>query len=172
MRGATRVAGIILVATLSAVGVVVGAAPAEAGSARVCAPVHLTGTGQDQGMDAQGNLHTVATLSVLGVPVGTTAATFTPSGPPVGTELAFTGPIVFTPRFGPGTLTAAVQGSVDLAAGTFVATSTSVTGTGPLRGASGRLTFAGTENLTTGAFTETVSGTLCAGYRLPLTGGR
>ena len=162
MRRSTRATGLVLTATLLAVGVLSVSAPAEASVSRVCVPVQLRGTGQDLGPDDAGNLRTVATLTALGIPVGTTAATFTPSGPPVGTILAFTGPIVFTPRFGPGTLTATVAGSVDLAAGTFTATSTTVTGTGPLRGASGQLRFAGTENLATGAFTESVTGQLCA----------
>ncbi len=162
MSRATKVAGIILVTVLSAVGVVAAAAPAQATTARICLPVRLTGTGQDLGPDSQGVLHTTATLAVHGVPVGTTFASFTPSGPPVGTELSFGGSIVFTPRIGPGRLTATVQGGVDLSAGTFEATSTNVTGTGPFRHTTGRLTFAGTENLTTGAFTETVTGVLCS----------
>jgi hypothetical protein len=157
-----RVASAALAAlTITAVAVGV-AAPAQASPGRVCAPVRLTGAGQDLGPDPTGTLHTTATLSFLGFPVATSAASFTPSGPPVGTALAFSGPVVLTPTFGSGTLTADVQGSVDLAAGTFVATSTAVTGTGPLRHASGRLVFAGTEDLATGAFTETVTGRLCA----------
>jgi hypothetical protein len=169
MPRASRVIGLIAAAVLPVVALVAVAGPAQAGAVQVCVPVHATGAGQDQGQDTQGNLHTTATLSVLGIAVGTTNATFVPAPPPVGTVLSFAGPIVFTPRFGPGTLTANTQGSVDLATGVFSATSTSVSGTGPFRPVSGQLTFAGTENLTTGAFTETVTGRLCAGGRAPLT---
>jgi hypothetical protein len=166
MSRAKKVAGWILVAVLPVIGVVAAASPAQATTARLCLPVRLSGTGQDLGPDSQGNLHTSATLTAHGIRVGTTFATFTPSGPPIGAELAFSGPIVFTPRIGTGTLTAAVQGSVDLSTGTFEATSTRLTGTGLFKQTSGTLTFAGTENLSTGAFTETVTGSLCASGRV------
>jgi len=42
-----------------------------------------------------------------------------------------------------------------------VSTSTAVFGAGAYRPVTGSLTFTGKENLTTGAFTEIVSGTLC-----------
>lgn len=137
------------------------AAPAQASPSTICVPVRATGVGQDLGPDSAGNLHTIATISIAGVVVGTTSATFTPSGPPDGTQLAFTGPIVFTPRFGHATLTATVQGSVDLGTGSFVASSTAVAGTGLLAPVTGQLTFRGMENLATHAFTETVTGRLC-----------
>jgi hypothetical protein len=125
-------------------------------------PVRLTGSGQDQGKDSQGNLHTSATIFLGPVVVGTTAATFTPSGPPAGTILQFTGPIVFTPALGSATLTAQVAGNVDLATGSFTATSTQLTGSGALASLSGKVTLAGTENLSSGAFTETITGRICA----------
>lgn len=148
---------------LPAVSVLVAAGPAQASAAdaRLCVPVRLTGAGQDLGPDSQGRLHTIATVSLAGYPIGTTQATFTPSGPPAGTSLAFTGPIVFTPTGSTATVTAEVRGSVDLGSGQFVASTTSVTGSGVLRGASGSLTFRGTEDLGTGAFTETIRGTVC-----------
>ncbi|MEP6852061.1 MAG: hypothetical protein ABJA87_05315 [bacterium] len=127
--------------------------------------MHLTGVGQDQGPDAQGNLVTTATISFAGFPIGTTRASFTPSGPPTGGVLAFTGPIVFTPSGSTATVTATVAGSVDLATGTFQATSTSVTAAGVPLVVSGALTFRGTENLSTGAFTETITGRLCVNRR-------
>lgn len=152
-------------ASLVAALVVVGGAPSAQAAPqghRVCAPVVATGIGQDLGPDAQGVLHTTATLRSGPVVLGTTYASFTP-GTLAGSTLTFSGPIVFTPSVGRGTVTAQVQGSVDLATGQFTATSTSVSGTGPLAGVTGALTFAGTEDLATGAFTETVTGTLCAG---------
>ena len=45
-----------------------------------------------------------------------------------------------------------------------------LTGTGPFAHISGALIFAGTEDLTTGAFSETVTGRLCAWSRISLTG--
>jgi hypothetical protein len=120
-----------------------------------CAPVEATGSGQDLGGG-----RTEATLSVAGVPVATSAATFT-IGAVNGTVASFTGPIVLTPVLGPGTLTAQVAGTFDLSSGAFRATSTSLSGTGPLKKVTGALTFAGVEDLGNGSFTETVTGQLC-----------
>ena len=129
-----------------------GAAQAKSGVARqLCVPVHATGVGQDLG-----NGMTEATISSHGVVLGTTHATFTPT-----TVTSFTGPIVFSSHI--GMLTAQVTGAVDLTAGTFTATSTSITGTGLLRAVSGQVMLNGSENLSTGAFTETITGKLCVG---------
>ena len=119
-----------------------------------CLPVHATGVGQDLGGG-----QTSATVSVAGVEVGTTAATFTVSGV-AGNVASFSGPIVFT-GLG-GTLTAQVTGTLDVTTGVFVSTSTSISGTGSLHAVTGALTFSGTEDLATGAFTETIDGRLCA----------
>ena len=119
-----------------------------------CVAVAATGTGQDLGGG-----RTTATVTVGGVAVGTTAATFTVTGAD-GTVVSFVGPIVFT-GLG-GTLTAEVTGTLDTATGDFTSTSSSLTGTGTLAGTTGDLTFSGHEDLTTGAFTETISGHLCA----------
>jgi hypothetical protein len=161
-RWCSRTSVIVAAATLFAGAAVMTASPAQARPTQVCIPVRANGTGQDQGAGPDGNLHTTATISVGTIPIGTTNATFTPDGSPAGTQLGFTGPIVFTPRFGPATLTANVSGSVDLVAGTFVASSTSITGTGNFSSLTGQLTFSGKEDLTTGAFTETITGRLCA----------
>lgn len=123
---------------------------------RVCLPVFATGAGQDLG-----NFTTTATITSHGVPLGTTDATFTPTGGDA-TTVTFTGPIVFTARL--GILTAQVDGSVNVTTGVFVSQSTSVSGTGAFRGVSGDLRFAGTENLENGAFTETITGRLCARF--------
>lgn len=156
-------------AALAAMAVTVGmsavpaaATPAPHRAAALCVPVRFTGAGQDLGPDSRGRLHTTATIALATVRIGVTDATFTPAGPPAGSQLDFTGPIVFRPDGGSATLTAQVQGRVDLATGIFAATSVAVTGTGAFRHVSGDLTFRGTENLSTGAFTETITGRLCA----------
>ena len=128
------------------------ASPLAAGHG--CLPVALDGVGQDLG-----GFHTQATLSSEGVPVASSEAFFAP-GDLVGTMLAFTGPITFTPVAGPGTLTAQVTGSVDLATGAFIATSTSLVGTKQLKNVTGELTISGVE-ATDMSFTETVTGELC-----------
>jgi hypothetical protein len=148
------VAGLVVAAPAHA-GVPVaarGAAHAAAAHTR-CATVEATGTGQDLG-----NGQTTATVSVGGVTVGTTSATFTITGSE-GTTLFFEGPITFT-GLG-GTLTANVTGTLDAATGDFTSTSTSVTGTRSLRAVTGDLTFSGHEDLVTGDFTESITGNLC-----------
>lgn len=120
----------------------------------ICLPVSASGVGQDLGGG-----HTQATISIHGVVVGRTNASFTTQV--VGTIASFTGPIVFSSL--PGTLTAQVAGTFDLTTGAFLATSTSITGTGLLRGITGRVTLVGHESLTNGTFTETLTGQLCGG---------
>jgi hypothetical protein len=61
-----------------------------------------------------------------------------------------------------GTLTAHVAGTLDIAAGQFQATTSSISGTGKLAGATGSLSFSRVEDLSTGAFTESVMGEICA----------
>jgi hypothetical protein len=119
----------------------------------ICVPVHATGVGQDLGRG-----RTQATISRHGLVVGHTMAAFT-MGQVVGTSAAFTGPIDFTN--GLGTLTAQVAGTFDVASGAFRATSTSLTGTGLLRGVSGSVTLEGLEDFATLRFTETITGRVC-----------
>jgi hypothetical protein len=122
----------------------------------LCVPVRAHGVGQDLGNGA-----TEATITSHGVVVGITHAMFTPTTETV-TRLTFDGPIVFTPQLSSlGTLTAQVTGGFDLVTGEFHASSTSITGTGLLGNVTGHLSIAGTENLTTGSFTEELRGTLC-----------
>jgi hypothetical protein len=158
--GSVREASMVVlrrfVSSLVVAGVLVLAAGASAATARarsICVPVHATGVGQDLGGGK-----TQATISVEGIVVGHTNASFT-SSPIVGTSATFTGPIVFTSAA--GTLTAEVAGSLNVATGDFQATSSSITGTGLVRKLTGRVTLAGHEDLTTDAFTETISGRLC-----------
>ena len=122
-----------------------------------CVPVQATGVGQDLGGG-----RTTATISVHGFEVGTTTAAFTISGID-GTVASFTGPIIFT-GLG-GTLTAQVTGTLDVATGAFTSTSTSLAGTGIFRRVTGDLTFTGTEDLATLAFTESITGQLCRAHR-------
>jgi hypothetical protein len=122
----------------------------------LCVPVRAHGVGQDLGNGA-----TEATITIHDVVLGMTHAMFTPTSETT-TSLTFDGPIVFTPQLSSiGTLTAQVTGGFDLATGEFHASSTSITGTGLLGHVGGHISIAGTENLTTGSFTEELSGTLC-----------
>jgi hypothetical protein len=122
----------------------------------LCVSVRARGVGQDLGNGA-----TEATITSHGVVLGTTHAMFTPTGM-TGTSLAFDGPIVFTPKVPRvGTLTAQVTGAFGLSTGAFRASSTSITGTGLLRHVTGDVSIAGNEDLTTGSFTEELTGTLC-----------
>jgi hypothetical protein len=131
--------------------VLVAASPAAASGSRICVPVEAQGAGQDNG-----DFTTDATITTRGILLGRTHAEFTP------TATGFTGPIVFTTAV--GTLTAQVNGSFDLATGAFQAQSTSVTGRGAFRRVTGDIRIAGLEDLGTGAFTETISGRLCARF--------
>lgn len=145
--------------TVLVVATSLAAGPAEAMTSprhSHCAEVAASGTGQDLG-----DGHTQATLSVSGTPVATSEAAFTITSVTEEGIASFTGPIVLTPVKGPGTLTAEVAGMFDTGSGDFRATSTSLSGTGPLRKVTGRLTFDGLESLTSGSFTETVTGELC-----------
>ena len=78
--------------------------------------------------------------------------------------MTFSGPIVFSARFGLGSFTVAATGSVDVSTGSFQATGPVTAGTGVFLGVSGELTFDGTQDLVTGAFTETVTGRLCIAH--------
>ena len=123
-----------------AVALPAGVAQAAAGhhAHAACALLRARGDGQDLG-----NGVTEATITTHGVVLGTTNAIFTPTGL-TGTDLAFDGPIVFTPKLaGLGTLTAQVTGASDLSTGAFQVTSTSLTGTGLLRHVTGHVSIAG-----------------------------
>jgi hypothetical protein len=139
-----------------AVVVALPAGSAQAAAPRmhaICVPIRATGVGQDLGAG-----QTQATISSHGLVVGRTNASFT-INQVVGTTASFTGPIVFTSPA--GTLTAQVAGTFDVASGAFRATSTSLAGTGLLRGVTGSVTLAGLEDFATLRFTETITGRLC-----------
>ena len=117
-----------------------------------CKDVHATGVGQDLG---GGN--TTATIRHGGQLNGRTSGHFAITGaPPVFT---IAGTVVFTAKH--GGLTASVAGTFNAATGAFTAAGPVSAGTGHLAGATGTLTFSGLENLATGSFTETITGTIC-----------
>jgi hypothetical protein len=132
---------------------VVAGAPSEAWSAVSCHKIDAGGFGQDLG----GGI-TRAQIVEGGLLQGTTDASFAITGL-TGTVASFEGTIVFTANR--ATLAAHVVGTLDVASGVFGATTSSIAGTGKLAGATGALAFAGVENLSTGAFTETVTGEIC-----------
>ena len=117
-----------------------------------CHKINATGVGQDLG---GGN--TTARISDGGLLQGTTAGTFTIGGaPPV---FAIEGSVVFTTN--KATLTVGVSGTFNVLTGAFSASGPVTDATGKLEGATGSLTLSGVENLATGAFTETVTGSIC-----------
>lgn len=127
--------------------------PVQAGVS--CHDVDATGVGQDLG----GGM-TIAQISEGGLLQGTTTASFAVvdvSGFPV---LGIAGTVTFTTN--KATLTVAVTGTFDVSTGGFAASGPVTGATGKLAGATGTLTFVGVENLTTGVFTETVTGNICA----------
>ena len=158
-----------IVVAATAVMTIMMVAPANAASlvaatgARLCLPIYLTGIGGPGEPDPV-LIKTQADVFLGRYKVASTAASFTPGGV-VGNSLAFTGPIVFTPRSGTATLTANVSGNVNVVTGQFEATSFSVPGTGAITGITGSLAFRGDQNLATGAFTETITGVLCSSVR-------
>jgi hypothetical protein len=108
-----------------------------------------------------GGGHTMATVVHAGILNGTTSSQLAITGgtPPVVT-LAGTG--VLTAH--DGTLTVTVVGTFNQATGAFEATGTVVAGTGLFAHATGTLTFVGVEDLTTGRFTQTITGTVCLAH--------
>lgn len=145
------VAALTTVAAVAVGGVHSEAAPT------LCVPVRATGVGEDLG-----DFHTVAEIFVLGVKVGSTSATFAPTGG-TGSVVTFEGPITFTagvPALGGFTVEAA--GKVDISTGEFESEGDVDAGTGVFRGVTGHLAFTGTEDLSNATFTENISGRLCA----------
>ena len=141
-----------LVCVLASALVMVGGAQAGSEDDHGCAPVRAVGVGQDLG---GGN--TTATISHGGRLNGTTVGSFAISGaPPV---FNIDGTVVFTTKG--GTLTATVSGTFNVLTGAFTASGPVSGGTGNRAGTTGTLTFQGVENLTSGVFTETITGTLC-----------
>ena len=134
-----------------------GAAAAPAHGAVSCHRINAKGTGVGQDLGG-GQVQVTAQVIGGGLLHGTYEASFTIVGFS-GTVASFEGPSVFT--VAGGTVTAQVTGTLDVTNGQFQATSTSITGTGRLDGATGSLTFSGVQNLVTGSFTETITGEIC-----------
>lgn len=136
--------------------VIAAAVVATAGQAQAavsCHKINAKGVGQDLG----GGM-TEARIVGGGLLHGTTQGNFVITGgaPPVFT---ISGTVTFTTR--QATLTVALAGTFDVATGAFVTTGAVASATGKLSGASGTLTLDGVEDLTTGKFTEEVSGLIC-----------
>lgn len=134
--------------------IVAASAPAAARGAVSCHNINAKGVGQDLGAG-----RTTAQIIGGGLLQGTTQASFVITGFS-GTVASFEGTIVFTVNN--ATLTAHVSGTLDVATGEFNATTSSISGTGKLLGATGSLSFNGVEDLSTGSFTEDVTGEICA----------
>jgi hypothetical protein len=141
----------VLVVTLL---VVAAAAPATARGAVSCHNINAKGIGQDHGGG-----QTTAQIIGGGLLQGTTQASLAITGLS-GTVASFEGTIVFTVNN--ATLTVQLSGTLDVVTGEFNATSSSISGTGKLAGATGSLSFNGVEDLSTGSFTEDVTGEVCA----------
>jgi hypothetical protein len=129
-----------------------GSVQAQTGG-ELCHKINAKGVGQDLG---GGN--TTAQIIGGGLLNGTTAGAFVIVGgaPPV---FAIQGSVVFTTD--KATLTVGVSGAFDVSTGAFSASGPVTDTTGKLEGATGSLTLSGVQNLATGAFTETVTGSIC-----------
>lgn len=147
MKALARTALVLALAAMAAT------APTTASGAISCHKINAKGVGQDHGDGT-----TSARILGGGLLHGTTEAVFVITGfdPPVA---SFVGTITFTVN--KGTLTAEVEGTFNTETGEFSADSTSISGTGKLEGATGNLAFDGVEDLSTGRFTERVTGEIC-----------
>ena len=147
-----------IAAALTVVGAVADRHRRQHPPSPLCLPVQATGNGQDSGGTTQ------ASIYVNRIQVGTTTAAFviTPGTTPV---LDFTGSLDFTARADLGTLSIRpITGTFNTVTGNFRSEG-DVTGGGLLTGVTGHLVLHGVEDLGTGAFTETITGRLCAGQR-------
>jgi hypothetical protein len=123
-----------------------------------CRAVHARGVGVDDGTGT-----TTAVIYRGRREIGTTVGTFVLGTVDAEGDASFTGTIVFTDDH--GTLDAPVDGTLDVVTGEFVSVSDSVTGTGDYANVTGRVRFAGVEDLNGLTFTETVRGRLCVPKR-------
>jgi len=153
---------IILLTLIFVVGIQASVRPAQA--AVSCHTINAKGVGAGVD-DGDGNPATVATIATIkggGLLHGTTAASFGITGI-AGTIASFDGMLTFTTN--KATLTVAVVGGLDVVSGAFSATGDVVAATGKLVGATGTLHFEGIQDLTTGDFTEDVTGNICVDLR-------
>ena len=121
-----------------------------------CLTVNARSIGQNLGHG-----QTTATITHAGILNGTTTGQLQITGgtPPF---LTVVGTGVLTTHH--GTLTVNLAGTFNTATGVFQATGQIVHGTGMLAGATGVLTFVGLEDLTSGRFTQTITGTVCLAH--------
>jgi len=144
----------LYVALCAVAGIVLLAGPVQAETGgQSCHTINAKGIGQDLGGGS-------TTAQIVGGRLlhGTTVGTFAIVGgaPPV---FAIAGTVVFTANA--GTLTVGVSGTFDVSTGAFRSTGAVTGSTGKLEGATGSLTLDGVQDLGTGAFTETVTGSIC-----------
>ena len=133
-----------------------GAQIATAADHDSCLSVNAQAIGQDLGHG-----RTTSTITHAGILNGTTNAQLQITGgtPPVVT-LAGTG--VLTTNH--GTLTISIVGTFNQVTGAIEATGQVVAGTDVFAHATGTLMFVGVEDLTTGSFTNTITGTVCLAH--------
>ena len=144
----------LYVSLCAVAGIVLLAAPVQATTGgQSCHKINAKGVGQDLGGGS-----TTAQIVGGGLLHGTTAGAFAIVGgaPPA---FAIAGTVVFTTNA--GTLTVGVSGTFDVSTGAFTSTGLVTGSTGKLEGATGSLTLEGVQDLGTGAFTETVTGSIC-----------
>ena len=143
---------------LAAAVVTAGGAPTTSAAAPhdSCLSVNARAIGQNLGHG-----QTQATITHAGILNGTTTGQLQITGgtPPL---LTVVGTGVLTTHY--GTLTVDLAGTFNTATGVFQATGQIVHGTGMLAGATGVLTFVGLEDLTSGRFTQTITGTVCLAH--------
>jgi len=145
------IASAIRFSVVALIGAMMLVSQAQAGVS--CHKINAKGIGQDNG-----NFTTTANINGGGLLNGTTAAAFTPTGQ-LGSVVMFEGTVVVTTK--QATLTAFVTGGVDLATGKFTSSGPLGDGTGKLFGATGELILTGVEDLSTGRFEETITGSVC-----------
>jgi len=149
----------LFVSLLTIVAFTVGAiSPATAGSARPAADTkckHVsavaTGTGQ---VFRDGSIVTTATVTKDPLLKGKLDGQFVFTG-----EASFAGSIIFTTK--KGTLTVDAAGTLSNGGANFQTSGPVTAGTGDFAGSTGDLVIEGTQNLETGAFTETIEGGIC-----------
>jgi hypothetical protein len=145
--------------------VLLSAAVVTAGGAQVataavhhdsCLSVDARAIGQNLGHG-----RTTSTIFHAGILNGTTNGQLEITGgtPPV---LTLVGTGVLTTH--DGTLTLSVAGTFNQATGAFETTGHVVAGTGIFAHATGTLMFVGVEDLTSGRFTTTITGTVCLAH--------
>lgn len=126
--------------------------PTPTGAAVSCHKINAKGIGQDLG----GGI-TQAQIVGGGLLQGTTVGNFVITGVS-GTVASFAGTVTFTTKH--GTLTAAVDGTFNVATGEFSAIGPVSASTDKLAGATGSLELHGIQDAT-GSFVEDVTGEIC-----------